>query len=142
MRATHTTRRISQIQDDLKHCAPQIPSPVGLAWRAAHLLWLVRARRVATQTRPDHISTAYDARITTDGHTNGRAQGTSENSSYSRSEPEPTPASSGWISDATPGRLFHAAEGSYNINMIIPLHTMFLDIPLLWAYQHLSVFYV
>ena len=47
--------------------------------------------------------------MTTDGHTHGRAQGTSENSSYSRSEPEPTPASSGWISDATPGRLFHTS---------------------------------
>ena len=67
------------------------------------------ARRMATQTRPDHRNTAYDARITTDGHTHGRAQGTSENSSYSRSEPEPTPASSGWLSDATPGRLFHTS---------------------------------
>ena len=65
--------------------------------------------RMATQTRPDHRNTAYDAQITTEGHTHGRAQGTSENSSYSRSEPEPTPASSGWLSDATPGRLFHTS---------------------------------
>ena len=64
---------------------------------------------MATQTRPDHRNTAYDARITTDGHTHGRAQGTSENYSYSRSEPEPTPASSGWISDATSERLFHTS---------------------------------
>ena len=36
----------------------------------------------------------------------------------------------------------HAAEDSYNLNMVIPLHTMFLDIPLRWVYQHLSVSYV
>ena len=56
---------------------------------------------------PDRRDSAYDAQTKTEGHTHGRAQGVPENSPYSRSEPEPSPASSGWHSDATPGRLFH-----------------------------------
>ena len=58
---------------------------------------------------PDRRDSAYDARTKTEGHTHGRAQGVPENSPYSRSEPEPSPASSGWHSDATPGRLFHTS---------------------------------
>ena len=64
-------------------------------------------RRMATQLRSKYGHSMHDTRVTLERRTQRRAQRTTENPTNIGSEPEFTPASSGWINDSTPRCVFH-----------------------------------
>ena len=64
-------------------------------------------RGMAIQHRSNYGHSTHDARVTLERRTQRLAQRTTEDPTDIGSEPELTPASSGWTNDSTPRCVFH-----------------------------------